>query len=145
MSAPRRSQVTTQRSSTAGHRPPTTPAFRAVKWLVGAYLAVSVLTVAAIIVFAAIAPGLVTPQASVRAVIVAATSMLTCVFADRAAKGRPRALLRLRVVVAVILIAIGAVLIFVPLPPWMIIEQAFCGALLLATAAIVFGQTRPLS
>jgi len=31
-----------------------------------------------------------------------------------------------------------AVLFFVPLPPWMIIEQAACGALLLATASIIF-------
>lgn len=136
--------MTTQRSTTGGRRPPsTTPAFRVVKWLVGAYLAVSVLTVAAIIAFSAVAPGLVTPQASVRAVIVAATSALTFVFAGRAAKGRPRALLRLRIAVTVILVAIGAVLIFLPLPLWMIIEQALCGALLLATAAIVFRQTGP--
>jgi hypothetical protein len=51
----------------------------------------------------------------------------------------PRALRRLRIVVSVILIGLGVVLIFVPLPPWMIIEQALCGALLLATA----GDTSP--
>ena len=39
-----------------------TPAFRAVRWLVGAYLVLSILTVAAIITLSDIAPDLVTPQ-----------------------------------------------------------------------------------
>lgn len=98
------------------------------------------LTVAAIITLSAIAPNLVTPQAWVRGIIVAATSVLTFVFANRAAKGSQRALLRLRIAVAVILIAIGAVLFFLSLPLWMIVEQAACGALLLATAVIIFGE-----
>lgn len=118
----------------------TIPAFRAVKWLVGAYVVVSMLTVAAIIAFSDIAPNLVTPQAWVRGIIVAATSILTFVFANRAARGNPRALLRLRLVVAVILIAIAAVLVFLPLPLWMFVEQAACGALLLATAMIIFNK-----
>lgn len=119
-------------------RPRTTPAFRAVRWLVGGYLVLSVLTVAAIITLSDIAPNLVNPQAWVRGIIVAATSFLTFAFANRAAKGSPRALLRLRIAVAIILIAVVAVLFFVPLPLWMIIEQAACGALLLATATIIF-------
>jgi hypothetical protein len=89
---------------------------RAVKWFVGAYLVLSMLTVAAIITFSDIAPNLVTPQAWVRGIIVAATSILTFVFANRAARGNQRALLRLRIVVAVILVAIAAVLLFLPLP-----------------------------
>lgn len=116
--------------------------FRAVRWLVGAYLILSMLTVAAIITFSDIAPTLVTPQAWVRSIIVAATSILPFVFARRAARGNPRALLRLRIVVAVILIAIAAVLLFLPLPLWMFIEQVACGALLLATAVIIF---RPIA
>jgi hypothetical protein len=119
----------------------TTRDFRAVKWLVGAYLILSMLTVAAIITFSDTAPALVTPQAWVRGIIVAATSILTFVFARRAARGNPRALLRLRIVVAVILIAIAAVLLFLPLPLWMFIEQVACGALLLATAVIIFRPT----
>lgn len=115
--------------------------FRPVKWLVGAYLVLSLLTVAAIITFSDFAPNLVTPQAWVRGIIVAATSILTFVFANRAALGDPRALLRLRIVVAVILIAMAAVLLFLPLPLWMFIEQAACGALLLATAVIIFRPT----
>jgi hypothetical protein len=115
--------------------------FRAVKWLVGAYLILSLLTVAAIITFSDIAPNLVTPQAWVRGIIVAATSILTFVFANHAARGNPRALLRLRIVVAVILIAIAAVLLFPPLPLWMFVEQVVCGALLLTTAVIIFRPT----
>jgi hypothetical protein len=116
----------------------TVPALRPVKWLVGAYLILSMLTVVAIITFSDIAPNLVIPQAWVRGIIVAATSILTFIFANRAATGNPRALLRLRIVVAVILIALVAVLCFLPLPLWMFIEQVACGALLLATAVIIF-------
>ena len=120
----------------------TIPAFRAVRWLVGGYLILSMLTVAAIITLSGIAPDLVTPQAWVRGIIVAATSVLTFLFANRAAKGSQRALLRLRIAVAVILLTIGAVLFFLALPLWMIIEQAACGALLAATAIVIFGEGR---
>jgi hypothetical protein len=113
----------------------------AVRPLLGAYLALSWLTVAALATFAAIAPTLDTPQAWFRAVIVAGTSVLTFIIAGRAAKGRGRALLRLRIIVPVILIAIIAVLLFLPLPLWMIIEQAVCGLLLLITAVLVIGPT----
>jgi hypothetical protein len=135
--------VTTQTSTPQNlDRHGTIPAFRAVRWLIGAYLVLSLLTVAAIIALSAMAPDLVVPQAWVRGIIVAATSFLTFVFANRAAKGDLRALLRLRIAVAVILIAIVAVLFFLPLPLWMIIEQATCGALLLAIATIIFGGGR---
>jgi hypothetical protein len=138
--------VTTQTSTTHNlDRQGTIPAFRAVRWLIGAYLVLSMLTVAAIIVLSAMAPDLVSPQAWVRGIIVAATSVLTFVFTNRAAKGNQRALLRLRIAVVVILIAVVAVLFFLPLPLWMIIEQAACGALLLATAVIIFGGGRRIS
>ncbi|MBU2669676.1 hypothetical protein KOI35_39820 [Actinoplanes bogorensis] len=110
---------------------------RTVKWLVGTYAALSTLTVAAIFIFAAVAPGLVTPAAEVRGVIVAVTSYLTLIFAFRAASGSARALLRLRIVVAVILVAIVAVLLFLPLPAWMVVEQAVCGVILAAVAALI--------
>ena len=113
-------------------------AFRAVKWLVGAYAALSILTVLAIIIFSMTAPSLVNPQAWVRGIIIAATSILTLVFARRAANGSARALLRLRIVVAILLVAVVAVLFFLPLPLWMLVEQAICGALLLATSLIIF-------
>ena len=111
---------------------------RAVTWVVGAYVALSALTVVAIAAFARVAPSLVNPQAWVRGVIVAATSVLTLVFARGAAAGSARALLRLRIIVVIILVAIGAVLFLVPLPAWMIAEQIACGVLLLATAVLIF-------
>ena len=111
---------------------------RAVTWLVGAYAVLSGLTVVAIATFASVAPSLVNPQAWVRGIIVAVTSLLTFVFARRAAAGNTRALLRLRIIVVVILVAIGAVLFLVPLPGWMIVEQIACGILLLATAVLIF-------
>jgi hypothetical protein len=117
---------------------PTATGFRTVKWLVGAYVVLSALTVAAIVTFSAVAPRLVNPEAQVRGVIVAVTSVLTFVFASRAARGNPRALLRLRIVVAVIVIAVIAVLFVVPLPSWMVVEQAVCGVLLAATAVVIF-------
>lgn len=77
-------------SSSTGVRPPTANALRAATWLVGAYAALSTLTVVAILIFSAVAPSLVNPQAQVRSVIVAATSLLTLVFAVRAARGDER-------------------------------------------------------
>ena len=114
------------------------PGFRTVTWLVGAYAVLSILTVIAIAILSGVAPDLVSPQAWVRGIIIAATSILTFAFARRAAHGSPRALLRLRIVVAILLVAVVAVLFFLPLPVWMVVEQAVCGALLLATAIIIF-------
>ncbi len=128
-------QPTPTKQETAGS---VAPGFRTVSWLVGAYAVLSILTVVAIIIFSIVAPHLVSPEAWVRGIIIAATSILTFVFARRAATGAPRALLRLRIVVAILLVAVVAVLFFLPLPLWMVIEQAVCGALLLATALIIF-------
>jgi hypothetical protein len=131
----------TQNSSTTHPRPPANKAtLQTVKLLVGSYLALSVLTVATVAVLSQLAPDLVNPQAWVRSSIVAATSLLTFRFATQAAHGKPRALLRLRIVVSILLIAIIAVLFFLPLPTWMIIEQGVCGLLLLATTIIIFGK-----
>jgi hypothetical protein len=70
----------------------TVPALRPVQWLVGAYLVLSMLTVAAMAVLSDVAPSLVSSTAWGRGIIVAATSVLTFVFASRAAKGNSRAL-----------------------------------------------------
>ena len=114
------------------------PVSHLVRRLIAAYLAISCLTVAAIIVLSLVAPDQVNPNAWVRGVIVAMTSVLTFVFANRAAAGKPRALLRLRIVVVVLLVAFTAVLFFLPLPVWMKVEQSVCCALLLATAILIF-------
>ncbi len=111
---------------------------RAVLPLLLAYLVLAWLTIAAVAVLSAADPRLVNAEAWVRGVIVACTSVLTLVIARRAAQGRPRALLRLRIIVPVILVAVIVVLFFVPLPAWMIVEQAVCGAILLAAAILLF-------
>lgn len=38
----------------------------------------------------------------------------------------------------IILVAVVAVLCLVPLPVWMVVEQAMCGALLLVTGVLIF-------
>jgi len=116
---------------------------RAARLLIGGYVALSVLTVATVITLSKLAPDQVNPQAWVRSIIVAATSLLTLRFAVLAAQGRPRALLRLRIVVSILFVAIIAVLFFVPLPLWMVIEQCACGLLLAGTAVVIFRRDAP--
>jgi len=116
-----------------------------VLWLVGGYLVLSWLTVVAIIVLSSVDPHLVNIQAWVRGIIIAVTSILTFLFARRAARGSQRGLLRLRIIVAILLVAVIAVLFFVPLPAWMVVEQAVCGALLAGTAVLVFRRGRGAS
>ncbi len=110
---------------------------RTVRLLVGGYMTMSLAAVVAIVVLSRLDPGQVSPEAWVRGIIVAGTSVLTFAFARRAAAGSSRALLRLRIVLIVILAAVVAVLFFVPLPTWMLVEQAACGLLLLASTVIV--------
>lgn len=114
-------------------RTPSPTTFRTVKWLVGSYAVLSTLAM----IFAVAAPRFSTPQAEVRAVIVAVTSFLTVLFAARAARGNARALLRLRIIVPIILVAIAAVLAFLPLPGWMVTEQVVCALLLLPVAVLI--------
>ncbi len=115
---------------------------RAARILVACYLGLSLLAVVALVVLAVVAPALATVQAWFRGVIIGGTAVLTFVIAGRAVAGRPRALLRLRIVVVVLLVAVVAVLCFLPLPLWMVVEQAVCGALLLATAVLLFSGRR---
>ncbi|MEU7879479.1 hypothetical protein [Microbispora bryophytorum] len=108
---------------------------RNVVWLISGYAAVSLLTLVAMIVFRHDAT-MVTTEVWVRGVIVAAGSLLTLLFAVRAARGDRRMLLRLRVVTAVMLVAI-VVIIALPgiFPLWFKLEQGVCGLLLLAVVA----------
>ena len=115
---------------------------RAVLALVLAYVVVSFGAVAAVAILAAIRPELATPQAWYRSVIVAATSLLTLLFARGAVRGRPRGVLRLRIVLGVILLAIVGVLLFLPLPLWMILVQFALAAILLAALLLTFTPAR---
>lgn len=115
-------------------------AFRIMKILVGCYLGVSIATLIAIIVLRNDA-SIVTPSVWIRGTIVAATSLLMFGFAVRTAKGSGRAFLRLRLVSAIMVVAI-VVIIVLPgtFPTWMKIEQAVCGLILLGVVSVVNGK-----
>jgi hypothetical protein len=105
--------------------------FRTAKMLVGAYVVLSVLTLAAIVVLRN-HPDLVTDAVWVRATIVVLSSLLTFSFTRQAAKGSRRGYLRLRLVSAIMFVAI-VVIVALPgaFPVWLRLEQAVCGLLLL--------------
>ena len=116
------------------------PAVRAVRVLTGAYLALSVLTLGAIFLLRD-DPAMVTDVVWVRATIVALSALLTFLFARSAASGSKRGLLRLRIVSAVMTVAI-VVIVSIPgfLPLWVRLEQGVCGLLLLAVVVLVNGR-----
>lgn len=107
------------------------PRLRTAELLTGAYLVLSLGTLAATVLLRD-HPSLVNDAAWVRGVIVAASSALTFTFAVRAARGSRRAHLRLRLVAGIMLVAI-VVIIALPgtFPLWMKLEQGVCGLLLL--------------
>ncbi|AEA25377.1 hypothetical protein ACFQ34_30430 [Pseudonocardia benzenivorans] len=113
-----------------------TPAWRTAVRLATAYLVLSVAGVVAIVLLRN-DPAAVTPAVWIRGVIVAASAVLTFAFARRAAAGSRRALLRLRLVTAIMVVAI-VVVVAVPgaFPVWLKIEQVVCGVLLLGIAMI---------
>ncbi|BCJ30700.1 hypothetical protein AB0I55_15005 [Actinocatenispora sera] len=121
--------LTERRTATAG--------LRAARTLVGAYLAVSALAVAALVALHD-HPSLVNSASWVRASIVLVTAVLMFLFARGAVRGSRRAWLRLRIASAVMLVAI-AVIVSLPgfLPAWLRIEQGLCGLLLLAVVVLV--------
>lgn len=104
---------------------------RTTKMLVGTYVVLSVLTLVAIVLLRNHSD-LVTDAVWVRATIVVLSSLLTAMFVAQAAKGSKRGYLRLRLVSAIMLVAI-AVIVALPgaFPVWLRIEQAVCGLLLL--------------
>jgi hypothetical protein len=118
----------------------TVAAFRSVRRLAGAYVAISVLTLVAIVLMRHNA-ALVNPAVWIRASIVTASSMLMAAFVAGAARGSARAYLRLRLVSAIMVVAI-AVIVSLPgtFPVWLKIEQGVCGAILIGVVAIVNGR-----
>jgi hypothetical protein len=118
-------------------RNPAEAAFRTVKLLVGAYLAISVATLAAIFVERDDS-GVVNSAVWTRGTIVVASALLMMTFTVWAARGSRRAYLRLRIVSAVMVVAI-AVIISLPglFPVWMRIEQGVCGVVLIGVVAVV--------
>jgi hypothetical protein len=115
-------------------------AFHSVSLLVGCYLGLSVLTLVAIVLLRN-NTAIVTPAVWIRGTIVAASALLTTSFAAQMARGSSRGYLRLRLVSAIMLVAI-AVIIALPgtFPLWMKIEQGVCGLLLLGVVLLVNGK-----
>jgi hypothetical protein len=112
-------------------------AFGSVRLLVGTYLTISVLTLVAIVLLRD-HPSMVNSAVWTRGIIVVASALLTTLFAARAARGHQRAFLRLRIVSAVMVVAI-AVIIAIPgtFPLWMKIEQGVCGLVLVGVVVQV--------
>ncbi|MGW0810621.1 hypothetical protein [Nonomuraea sp. NPDC002799] len=104
---------------------------RNVVWLIRGYAAVSLLTLVTMIVFRNDG-AMVTDSVWVRGIIVAAASLVTLFFAVQAARGERKMLLRLRIVTAIMMVAI-VVIIALPglFPLWFKLEQGVCGLLLL--------------
>ncbi|WP_427887282.1 hypothetical protein ACQHIV_30375 [Kribbella sp. GL6] len=117
--------------------PRSASALRSVQLLVTGYVAISVLTLIAIIVLRNHST-VVNAAVWIRGTIVVGSSLLTFLFARSAAKGSHRGYLRLRIVSAVMLVAI-VVIIALPgtFPLWMKGEQAVCGLLLLGVTLVV--------
>ncbi|MBO3752384.1 hypothetical protein J5X84_40540 [Streptosporangiaceae bacterium NEAU-GS5] len=116
--------------------PPVRAAFRGLRLLVAAYVAVSLLTLVAAFLMRG-DHDLVTPTVWVRGVIVAAASLLMLAFVTGTARGHRPAYLRLRIASAAMVAAV-VVLVSLPgfLPLWMRIEQGGCGLLLIGVVAI---------
>ena len=131
-------------ASATGHIARNQAALRTVTALVGTYLAISALTLIAIVILRN-NPAIVTTAVWIRGSIVVASAALMFVFARRAAAGAPRAFLRVRLISAIMLVAI-VVIIALPgtFPLWMKLEQGVCGALLLVVVILVNGR-RPRS
>ncbi|PSJ25412.1 hypothetical protein B7P34_28390 [Streptosporangium nondiastaticum] len=115
-------------------------ALRSTKRLIACYVALSVGTLAAVVVLRD-HHDIVTGAVWVRASIVVAASLLMASFAARTARGHSRSYLRLRLSSAAMAVAI-AVIVALPgtFPAWLKVEQAACGVLLLGVVLAVNGK-----
>jgi phosphatidylglycerophosphate synthase len=115
-------------------------AFRGARLLAGAYLGLSVLTLAVIALFHNHA-SMVDSAAWVRATIVVASSAVTYLCAVAAERGSRGAYRRLRIL-SLVMVAAIVVLVALPgsLPLWLKAEQSACGVLLLAIVVMVNGR-----
>ncbi|MBD0671385.1 hypothetical protein [Streptomyces sp. CBMA156] len=122
------------------HHPDTRRAFRTVRRLVLAYLGLSVVTLVAAIALRD-HHAVVNDAVLVRGTIVVASAALTLLLTVRAANGSRGAFRRLRIISAVMIVAIAAI-VALPgtFPAWMKAEQAVCGLALLGVAAVVNGR-----
>ncbi|MFD7922097.1 hypothetical protein ACFV3R_23065 [Streptomyces sp. NPDC059740] len=114
-------------------------ALRGTRLLAAGYLSLSVLTLGAVFLLRHDAAA-VDDAVWVRTAIVAVSALVTHLCASRAARGSRSAYRRLRVISAVMVVAI-AVVVALPhfLPLWLRIEQGVCGVVLLGVVALVNG------
>jgi hypothetical protein len=122
------------------HNPHSQAALCNVRWLIGGYLGISVLTLVAIVLLhgnAAIAPIAVL----VRGTIVVVHSLLMILFAAQTARGSKRGYIFLWLASAIMSVAI-AVILAIPgdFPLWFKIEQGVCGLLLLGVVVVINGK-----
>lgn len=116
------------------------PVFRGATALVGCYLALSVLTLAAVVVLRDDV-ALVNAAVWTRCAIVVATAVPMFAFARRAAHGSRTGYRRVRIMSAVMVVAIACVIAIPgPFPLWVEIEQGVCGLLLAGVVVIVNGR-----
>jgi hypothetical protein len=117
-------------------------AFGRIRQLIGAYLGISVAALVAIVLMRDDAAE-VNSAVWTRATIVVVTGVLLVLVAGRAARGSRGAFRRLRIVTVVIPVVI-VILVALPgpFPLWLKVEQAACGLVMAAAAAIANG--RPL-
>ncbi|MBV9709407.1 MAG: hypothetical protein JO011_00675 [Ktedonobacteraceae bacterium] len=122
------------------NQPQSRTALRNVQLLVGGYLALSVLTLVAIILLQN-NPALVTPAVWVRGTIVVLSALLTTFFAARMARGSRLGYLGLRLESAIMFVAITVIIALPGLfPLWIKIEQGICGLLLLGVVVLTNGK-----
>jgi peptidoglycan/LPS O-acetylase OafA/YrhL len=121
--------------------PRTAQAFRTIRRLLLAYLAVSVAAVVAIVLMRNDSTE-VDSTVWTRGIIVAVTAALLLLFAARAAQGSRSAYRRLRIL-SIITVAVIVAIVAAPgaLPAWMKIEQGVCG-LIMAGVAVLVSQPR---
>jgi hypothetical protein len=112
-------------------------AFRPIKALVGAYLAISFLNLVAIVLLRN-HESLVNSAVWTRGTILGTTAVLMFAFTIRASRGSRRAYLRLRIASAIILVSVPVIMLLPgTFPLWMKIEQCVCGLILLAVVLLV--------
>lgn len=115
-------------------------ALRGVRLLVIGYLAISVLTLIAIVLLRN-HPSIVNAAVWVRCTIVVASALLTFRCTVSAARGSAGGFRRLRIVSTVMVVAIAVIIAIPgPFPVWLKIEQGCCGLLLLRVAVLVHGR-----
>ena len=118
----------------------TANAFRTIRRLVLAYLAVSVAALVAIVLMRDDAAE-VNSAVWTRGVVVVITAGLMVLFAARATQGSRDAYRRLRIISIVTVVAIAAIIASPgPFPAWLKVEQGVCGLIMAGVAVLTNGS-----